>query len=240
MKLFFKVWGWVTSSVMVIMLVLSLFINGTLLLWQGGALAIGAGLAAATGITTVASSLDKKRVSAESKTLELEAKNKTLTTELDTSKSKVGALTDDLGKTKADLADAKKKVDKGAVLEAADNIKARTARAATRNAGGVIAESIPYLGIAAVIGITAWDLKDACATMKDMDTIKEAMGETPDDSMTRQVCEIELPTKEEVWETVKTAPADAWSNVKDIDLPAWEDVKPAWFDRMMGIIAFWR
>jgi hypothetical protein len=39
----------------------------------------------------------------------------------------------------------------------------------SRNIAAIPAESLPYIGVASVIAVTIWDIKDACDTMKDLD-----------------------------------------------------------------------
>ena len=90
-------------------------------------------------------------------------------------------------------------------------VSARVARGAARNAGAVFAEAVPWVGAAAVIGFTALDLRDACATMEDLAALDEAAGPDPEppagapagaragdasllDRATAEVCALELPT----------------------------------------------
>lgn len=47
-------------------------------------------------------------------------------------------------------------------------ISRRMAKLASLNLGSTVAEAIPYLGVAAVMGVTVWDLKSSCETMKEM------------------------------------------------------------------------
>ncbi|MCV2880099.1 hypothetical protein OE699_14710 [Sedimentimonas flavescens] len=118
-----------------------------------------------------------------------------------------------------------KRLVKEAVGDTAERVSKRTAIAATRNAGSIVAEAIPYLGIAAIIGVTAWDLKDSCDTMIDLHELDLTFN--PDkalDPEATEVCGMKLPSSEEVWADVKTNAADYWRRASDYlpDLPDFE------------------
>jgi hypothetical protein len=49
-----------------------------------------------------------------------------------------------------------------AIIDTNGRIARHTAQTATRNASSVVVEAIPYLGIAAMLGVTTYDLKDSC------------------------------------------------------------------------------
>lgn len=73
---------------------------------------------------------------------------------------------------------------------------------ATRNSSSVFAESIPYVGVAVVLGVTALDLRDTCETLKDMNEVNTAFGLEPEDQT--KVCGIAVPTKAEVLAKAKS------------------------------------
>jgi Skp family chaperone for outer membrane proteins len=109
-----------------------------------------------------------------------------------------------------------------AVEDTAERVAKRTARGATRNVASVFAESVPVVGIAAVVGVTAWELKDACDTMKDLRELELAFNpDTTLDPDVSEVCGLEVPSKEVVWQTVKASPGKAWAAAKEYvpDLP---------------------
>ncbi|MAS44320.1 MAG: hypothetical protein CML46_13840 [Rhodobacteraceae bacterium] len=105
---------------------------------------------------------------------------------------------------------------RAAVRAATRRVSARVTRGAARNAGAVLAESVPWLGAAAVVGFTAMDLRDACATMEDLRALDEAMGPNPAlrpespgpgpsaadgamlDRAAARVCALEVPTLAEI------------------------------------------
>ena len=118
-----------------------------------------------------------------------------------------------------------------AVGDTSKRIAKRTAAAATRNAGSVVAEAIPVAGVAVVLGVTAWDLKDACETMTDLHELELASDPTATlDEEALHVCGLETPSKDEVWAAVKASPGVAWSNATSYipDLPELSMPKIDW------------
>lgn len=65
----------------------------------------------------------------------------------------------------------------------------------TRNVGAIPVESIPLIGIATTIGVTAMDLKDACDTMTGLDELSVSLGLDDIDPETTKVFGKEVPTK---------------------------------------------
>jgi hypothetical protein len=83
-----------------------------------------------------------------------------------------------------------------AVRTVSKRIAVRAAANAAKNVGGVFAEAVPYVGIGAIIAITASDLYDDCQTLKDLNEVNVAFGhETEDDS---KVCGIKMPSLNDV------------------------------------------
>jgi hypothetical protein len=118
-----------------------------------------------------------------------------------------------------------------AVEDTAGRVSRRTAAGAARNAGSVVAEAIPFAGIAVVLGVTAWDLKDSCDTMKDLHELELAFNPaTSPDPEASEVCGLRVPTKDEVWAAVKASPSVAWSTASSYvpDLPELSMPKIDW------------
>jgi hypothetical protein len=68
----------------------------------------------------------------------------------------------------------------------------------------ISAESIPFLGVAALIADTGYELYAACESIRDLDELYTEMGmagEVPDDAV-HSVCDPELPDAGEVWDGV--------------------------------------
>ena len=80
----------------------------------------------------------------------------------------------------------------------------RAVRNATRNSSSVLAESIPYLGVAVVLGVTALDLHDACQTLKDMNELNAAFEQAQEDPS--KVCGLKVPNGAEVVAKIKAGP----------------------------------
>lgn len=60
----------------------------------------------------------------------------------------------------------------------------RTSRSITANFGSMAAEAVPYVGIAVIVGVTFYEVRDACLTMSDMRELGDMFG-TPSDSDNR-------------------------------------------------------
>jgi Skp family chaperone for outer membrane proteins len=120
-----------------------------------------------------------------------------------------------------------------AVLDTNGRIARRTATAATRNASSVVAEAIPYLGIAAMLAVTTYDLKDSCDTIKDLHALDVAIDPAKEfGEEETAVCGLGVPNKDEVWQKVKTGSEEAWisageylPSLPEFSLPSWRDLK---------------
>jgi hypothetical protein len=118
-----------------------------------------------------------------------------------------GASTETLAKRMAiaEIETEKLKQEQRRIIDKASHmtrrLKVRTAKAATRNASSVFLESVPYVGIAAMLAVTAADLHDACETMKDIDSLHASMGLEPTDA--KEVCGLTIPSAKHVSSRVK-------------------------------------
>ena len=87
----------------------------------------------------------------------------------------------------------------------AKSISARLATRSTanaaRNLSSVPAETVPVVGTAIVLAVTAWDLNDACETLKDLNELNEKF-EHPPVGHTK-VCGMTVPTQEEALSQIK-------------------------------------
>ena len=118
---------------------------------------------------------------------------------------------------------------KAAVDETADMIGSRAVKTAKREVASMPAEAIPYLGTAMIVGVTALELYDLCATLKDMSALKRAFNpdfEQSEDEL--KVCAMKVPAKEEIIETVKTSPEKAWA-AATAATPSWSELKQVEF-----------
>jgi len=103
----------------------------------------------------------------------------------------------DLRKSNAKLASTRKKV-----TLTRNKIQRRVARNISINLGSIPAESIPVLGIATIVGVTAMDLKDACDTMSDLDELSTSISLAQDEPETDKICGKTVPSKEEVMASI--------------------------------------
>lgn len=108
-----------------------------------------------------------------------------------------------------------KKLLSQAVKQTTKRIARRTAIDATRNVSSTFAEAVPAVGVAVIVGVSAWELKDACDTMSDLHDLEVAMDPSlATDPSVSEVCGLKVPTKEEVWAKVSASPQDAWNGAK--------------------------
>jgi len=114
---------------------------------------------------------------------------------------------------------------KTAVDQTADTIGKRAVKTAKREVASMPGEAIPYLGTAIIVGVTALEISDLCATLKDMTALKKAFNsdllETDEEL---EVCSIKVPPKKEIIATVKASPQKAWIAAKEAS-PSWEEIK---------------
>lgn len=166
------------------------------------------------------------------KIIENEARISGLEDDIRAKDRKISVLTEDVKKPRKVVYRGTQKTVSEAILDTNKRIARRTVSAATRNASSVVAESIPYFGIAVMLAVTAADLNDSCNTIKDLHALDVAIDPnkafSPDDS---EICGLKVPTPEETWEQVKNGSAEAWDQAREYlpslpeySLPAWNDV----------------
>ena len=102
-----------------------------------------------------------------------------------------------------------------AVGSATSGVKRRAAKTAARSVSAMAFEAAPLIGTAAIVGITALELKDLCETAKDMNALNRALNpdEATDVDQT-SVCSITVPTREELQETVSKQTEEFTNNFK--------------------------
>jgi hypothetical protein len=114
---------------------------------------------------------------------------------------------------------------KTAVGETADIIGKRSVKTARRGVASMPAEAIPYIGTAVIVGVTALEVYDLCATLNDMSALQRAFD--PDfmkSDEELEVCSIEVPPKEEIVAAIKASPQKAWRSTKEA-VPTLEEIK---------------
>jgi len=112
-----------------------------------------------------------------------------------------------------------------AVEETAGQIGKRSLISAQRNVASMPGEALPGFGTAVIAGVTALELYDLCATLKDMTELKRAFEPTLTDNEDElAVCSIKVPPKEVIIASVKASPKVVWEKVKEV-LPTVEELK---------------
>jgi hypothetical protein len=101
----------------------------------------------------------------------------------------------------------------------------RTEKIARRGVSGMAAEAVPYLGTAAIVGLTALDIKDLCEMALSSRQMYYSIfpEETPGEE-DPTVCGLNVPTRSELWTMAKSAPGQAFAATKDA-LPELEDIQ---------------
>ncbi|OYU40951.1 MAG: hypothetical protein CFE33_02430 [Pseudorhodobacter sp. PARRP1] len=83
------------------------------------------------------------------------------------------------------------------VADTAKRINTRMAAMMKSDIGGMVGQAIPYIGTAAIVGVTAYDLNASCEMMKDLHAMDVAFN--PEHAIdSREVCGMRVPTVEEV------------------------------------------
>ncbi len=144
---------------------------------------------------------------------ELRAKNtriRELEVDIGTKNRRIAALGDEVADSRA----ARSVVYRGermllseAVENTSERVTRRITRGAIRNTGSVFGEALPLIGITVIVAATTWELKDACDTMDDLYQLDIAFN--PENAVPAdrsEVCGLKVPTKEEIWQTVKGQP----------------------------------
>ncbi|HGG65439.1 MAG TPA: hypothetical protein ENK34_12785 [Rhodobacteraceae bacterium] len=208
------------SFLLVIFLVLSIILNVAMFI--GGTIYSTASSVfdAVTGLRSVATqhaadiaSIGGDLIEERRLNRELRGEVGDLTEELALERSAKRKLRSQLSETAAERAALRAK--REAVNATTDRISRRATKAAGREIGSMFGEAIPYVGIAIIVGAATLELNDLCATMKDMQKLREIFDPdaAPDENVTT-VCAIKVPTKEEIWAKVKASPREVWEGVK--------------------------
>lgn len=220
------------------LLAASLSLNIATVAISSVALLVSTAYETVTGMTSVAGAL-RRDVDIKTKTVaslsnEVEIRDRRIATaanDLVRRDRRIALLSDEVAALKAERVvtyRGHRKLLGEAVEDTTGRISRRMATSAARNAGSVFAEAIPIAGIAVILGVTAWDLKDSCDTMHDLHELDLAFNpEVRFDPEAVEVCGLEVPTKDEVWMTIKTSPSKAWNGAK-MYVPELPDWNAAW------------
>ena len=114
---------------------------------------------------------------------------------------------------------------KAAMKKSRSGMTYKTNRMARRRVSGMAAEAVPYFGTAAIVGLTAIDVKELCEMARSSNelyfSIFEEERPTEDDPT---VCSIPIPNRTELWEMAKKAPGQAFTATSEA-LPDLQDIQ---------------
>ena len=134
-----------------------------------------------------------------------------------------------LAANKVEITDLGIKLDanKKAVSRITEGIAKRTIRGVSRSLAAIPADFIPYAGDAVTLGVTVFEIKDACATIEDMDEMNKSMGNKFTVEKDK-ACKIKIPSKAEIVKAIKSSRGKVLDSVREfgVDIPedALEDI----------------
>lgn len=212
MKLFARLFGWLTSSIGLLLLVtvISIGVNFGQLLHKPFSDRLGTWLAS-VGVETLYEAMKKtnrktktqladsntkaKKATADlkaerSKAKKLRSDNKRLNTAVEVERAKNQKLASDLKieQSKSTRLETDRRAVKAKVNAKGRRVVARSKAMAKRNVVSMGLEAVPVIGIGAMVGVTLADVNDICASIEDMNAIYEIVGITPDTSDAQKLC----------------------------------------------------
>jgi len=110
-----------------------------------------------------------------------------------------------------------KRLAKNAVEDTATRISRRVAFATARNAASVFGEALPFIGVAVIVGATAWEINDACEMLKDVHELEVAF--FSDKALNEDatvVCATEVPPIDEIWSAIANSPTKIWEATSEM------------------------
>tara|TARA_B110000908_G_scaffold164808_1_gene213338 strand:+ start:1258 stop:1869 length:612 start_codon:yes stop_codon:yes gene_type:complete len=84
--------------------------------------------------------------------------------------------------------DAKAKASKAAVKRINNRVFSRTLKSAGRSVASIPVESVPFWGIAAIVGVTTWEIHDGCRNLDDLNELYTQFGVKPEYPAYQQNC----------------------------------------------------
>lgn len=96
------------------------------------------------------------------------------------------------------------------------SVRTRTQRTAIANIASAGGEALPFVGIGIIAGATVYEVKMSCDNMHDLYEMQVAVDPTRANTEDRDmVCGLQVPTKDELWQSIKTTPGAAWDGAVD-------------------------
>jgi hypothetical protein len=115
---------------------------------------------------------------------------------------------------------------RGVARTAAKRTVARSARSVKRGLATLAGKAFPVAGVAVAVGVTAWEIKDLCDTIRDMNGIsREIDPSQPTVGNETTVCSVPVPTTEEILKKVTESPHAVWQASREFvpELPSLSD-----------------
>ena len=128
---------------------------------------------------------------------------------------------------------------RNAAGSAAKESRKRLVKAVGRSITTAPAKALPYLGAAAIVGFTAWEISVFCKTIEDMDEIQKAAGATEAEAeIAPAVCEGPEPAVKRAVATIKNFSRDQWDEIRKHapDLPGWDDISDSWLQGLRSAV----
>lgn len=120
-----------------------------------------------------------------------------------------------------------------AVSNHAGRVTRRITVSSLRNLGSMAAESLPAIGVTAIVGVTALELRDACEALKDVQELNLAFnpGSAPIEEAST-VCSLEVPSADDLRARIKQYPNQAWDAARSYSatLPTIDQIEIDWTD----------
>ncbi len=118
-------------------------------------------------------------------------------------------------------------------VSVAKRSRKRLVNSVARSVVTATGKALPYAGVAIVVGLTAWEIKDLCSTIRDLDEIRRAVGESKAETESEPIdcSRPDLAAKRAVAKMTSYS-REAWEENKKYvpDLPDWEDIPDSWRD----------
>lgn len=142
---------------------------------------------------------------------------------------------------------------RGVARSATKRTVARSVKSVKRGLATLAGKAFPVAGVAVAVGVTAWEIKDLCDTIRDMNGIsREIDPSQPTVENETTACSVPVPTTEEILRKVAESPHTVWQASRDFvpELPSlsdtevltagiWGDMKE-FFDSPWDRFEFWR
>jgi septal ring factor EnvC (AmiA/AmiB activator) len=174
---------------------------------------------AASGFETVSSRNSKKIANLNREIALTKKANSILASEVGTLKNKIKSLDLELAKSNKARQEFVRRanVSREKAMTVTKSVKSRTVKLATESVSSVAGQALPWVGAAIVAAATAYELKMACETMKDMDELEGEFSELhQEDKDVGKICGIEPPGVDAIWQSIKASPSVVWDTAGDV------------------------